>query len=893
LFVNPEKTMKINIRTSVAGLIAAIVALTAADAYATTRTVTSTADGGAGTLRDTIAASAANDTINFSVTGTITLTSGELAIGRNLTIIGPGANVLTVSGNNASRVFDIASSITVNISGLTIANGRVVGANGADGNGGHPDGFPGANAQGGGILNQGALNLTNCTLSSNSAIGGTGGSGSFGGSVGNGGAGGASLGGGILNQGTLTLLNCTLAGNSATGGNAGGFGNESNAGAGGAATGGGIANQGTLTLLNCTLAGNSATGGNGGSTLGINAGAGGGSSGGAIFNQAALTLLNCTLTGNSAGGGTGGAGTDNLANGGNGGNSDGGAIHNEQSLSIASCTLSANTVTGGTGGNGHNSGDGGNGGNAFGGGVFDAGSGSYLNTIVANNAITAGAGGTGSPAGATGSAIGPDVDGPVSSQGHNLISRNNGSTGFTATGDQTGTIASPLNPLLGPLADNGGPTFTIALQPTSAAIDAGDDSVTNSLATDQRGHPRKSGAHVDIGAYEVNPPLSLVVSNTNDSGVSSLRQVIVDVAPGDSITFASSVTGTIALTTGELLMDKNATIIGPTAAGVTVSGNNSTRVFHITAGTVSISGLTIANGNIGGPGAGFFSETGCTLALSNCTVSGNVSGNSGGGIANNGTLTLVNCTVAGNQAGNSGGIYNYAGTLNLFNSTVASNSAVVASGGVYNYPTAGSVTSVRSSIIASNTAPTAPDVDGAFGSSGYNLVGNTSGSSGFGATGDQLNVDPKLGLLADNGGPTLTMALLAGSPAIDKGKSFGLTTDQRGQPRPYDDLGIANASGGDGTDIGAYEIEINAASFRITSIVRQGNNIQVAWITVGGKTNVVQFTKGAAGGSYSNNFADLSPIIVPSGSGLTTTNYTDIGGATNTPARYYRVRLVP
>jgi hypothetical protein len=85
----------------------------------------------------------------------------------------------------------------------------------------------------------------------------------------------------------------------------------------------------------------------------------------------------------------------------------------------------------------------------------------------------------------------------------------------------------------------------------------------------------------------------------------------------------------------------------------------------------------------------------------------------------------------------------------------------------------------------------------------------------------------------------------------------------------------------------------NSTPLQVTSIVRQGNNVLLTWLTTGGKTNVIQFTKGAAGGNYSTNFTDLSPIIVPNGLGLTSTNYLDIGGATNTPSRYYRVRLVP
>lgn len=103
---------------------------------------------------------------------------------------------------------------------------------------------------------------------------------------------------------------------------------------------------------------------------------------------------------------------------------------------------------------------------------------------------------------------GPDVFGTVSSLGFNLIGETDGSTGFNRPTDLTGTSSSPLNPKLGPLANNGGPTLTQALPPGSPAIDKGDDSVLLpplSLTTDQRGpgFPRKVGLHVDIGAFEL------------------------------------------------------------------------------------------------------------------------------------------------------------------------------------------------------------------------------------------------------------------------------------------------------------------------------------------------------------------------------------------------------
>ena len=79
----------------------------------------------------------------------------------------------------------------------------------------------------------------------------------------------------------------------------------------------------------------------------------------------------------------------------------------------------------------------------------------------------------------------------------------------------------------------------------------------------------------------------------------------------------------------------------------------------------------------------------------------------------------------------------------------------------------------------------------------------------------------------------------------------------------------------------------------ITGIAQQGNDMLITWTTTGGKTNVVQATNGDLGGNYSNNFTDISPIIIPNGISLTTTNYLDVGGATNFPPRSYRVRLVP
>src|SRR5262249_17295402 len=162
-----------------------------------TFTVVNSADAGDGSLRGMLAVAGTGDTINFAteLTGqTITLTSGELVVNKSLAILGPGANHLTISGDDASRVFDITGGgLTVTIADLRIAHGRA--------------------SRGGGIDNAGStLNLLRCTLSNNEAVGDPGGD---------------SKGGAIFNEvgGTLRVIDSRLTGNLAIGGPADGSGN--------------------------------------------------------------------------------------------------------------------------------------------------------------------------------------------------------------------------------------------------------------------------------------------------------------------------------------------------------------------------------------------------------------------------------------------------------------------------------------------------------------------------------------------------------------------------------------------------------------------------------------------------------------------------------------------
>lgn len=245
-----------------------IVLLSFSPASATTITVQALGDGtanvtncpGAGCrLRDAIASASPGDTIDFSVTGTISITTAAapFLIDQDLTIKGNGTTSLTVSGNNVSGVFVIVNG-NVNISGITIRDGSAPGAGG------------------GGIGNGGTLTLTEVAITGNSAY----------------------TGGGLYNLGTATLTNVTLSGNSALAGPGGGIYSsggsialtDSTLSENSAVSGGGIFNGNLATLTNVTISGNSATDG----------------SGGGIYNAAGIVLTNVTLSGNSATGVGGG-----------------------------------------------------------------------------------------------------------------------------------------------------------------------------------------------------------------------------------------------------------------------------------------------------------------------------------------------------------------------------------------------------------------------------------------------------------------------------------------------------------------------------------------------------------------------------------------------------------
>jgi hypothetical protein len=568
------------------------------------------------TQADLQAALNGGGTVVFGTGGTITLTN-TLIIAQD-TVIEANGYAVTISGGNAVRLFQVNSKVAFSVSGLTLANGRFVGANGADGAPTPPqvgqDGF------GGGILSLGGtVALTDCALTNHLVQGGSSGK-DFSDPSPVYVAGGAGYGAALCNLGgALSLTNCLLAANSALGGTstppvlAGfaidaqqegpGFGgaiysangqvslqgvtfqtNSASGGlaefspwgsgsAGGEAFGGAIYGTNSQVLLSgSVLEGNIANGSAGasvGGALCLDRGSsgviqlcrflgnaatvaragynspGGDGGGGAVFNGAALQIWDSSFSGNSCAGGAYGAPPgaahggaiystktlaingstvdNNKASGGgtgcgetieDGAPADGGGVWASGVLAATNSTLTANRAIGGAGSNGGGFGPPmGPGGAASGGAVYVAtASATLVNLTIAANGASGTAGdcdGAAGPARGGGlfatnasilvlnsiianSSSGGDVWGAVTDDGYNICS--DGTAGFTATGS-----LNKANPLLGPLADNGGSTETMALLPGSPALDA---IPSGFPPVDQRGVSRPQGSFADIGAYE-------------------------------------------------------------------------------------------------------------------------------------------------------------------------------------------------------------------------------------------------------------------------------------------------------------------------------------------------------------------------------------------------------
>ncbi len=768
------------------------------------------------------------DRFNFVTPRTILLTGGELPIKGDLTITGPGSNLLTVDGNRASRVFDVDDDTpftkTVTISGLAISHGQ-------------------GGASGGGIFNHENLALQNCLIS----------------------VCGATLGGGIDNLDVMTVQNCTIIGNFG-----GGIRNSSlltienstisgnthtNDGAGG-----GIDNRAALTVRNSTISGNTATGSGGGilneklATLHMEnctvSGNAATFAGGGVDNQGTFTALNCTITQNRAN-------KDQI--GGDAAYGGGIAVESfavETFTVILHNTIVANNFRGNA--------------TLF---VKNDVNGFAVDPASSNNLI--GTSGSGLLNGVNGNQIGVDPKlGPLANNGgptltHLLLT---GSPAIDAgdnaqapgTTDQRGPgfarvfggevdigafELQSLNLVVDNTSDeddgNFGPgdlSLREALRLTNSS--PGPDTITFASFFNDPRRPRvitltQGELAIRDSLTLAGPVTGVVINGQNQSRLLE----VADFQDTDSIVTVSGLILSAGHTTGsgagifnqENLTVRNCTISGNSAAnGGGIDNENK----------LTLQKVTITN-NSASTGGGLLNEDIGTLTMQNCTVSGNtagslssgpVSNSLGGGIDNEGVLTVQNCTISANSAPGGGGIRNEtSGKLTLQNSTISGNTAAAGGGietlgvltvqnctialnqtfaldGSHFAPGAGIFISSNNTITLHNTIVARNlRIDGlATGES--SIVGGTvdpastnnlidfGGSGGLmnGVNGNLVNVvDPMLGPLADNGGPTQTHALLAGSPALNAGNNAKAPagTDQRGVPR------IAGGK----ADIGAVE----------------------------------------------------------------------------------------
>ena len=774
---------------------------------AATWTVTNANDSGAGSLRQAIINAASGDTITFTANYTITLSS-QLDISKNVTIDGETHHI-TISGNNAVRVFNVNAGITFNLRNLTVANGNVSSGNGGGiANAGTlnvtTSTFSGNSAgSGGGIFNTGALNVTNSTFSGNGT--------SF-------------QGGGIYNLGTVTVINSTFAGGSAY-------------------QGGGIFNGGTLNMTNSIIANN--TGSNcfafypiGGSnnlasdgTCGAGFTTSSASLLSALGNYGGSTPTLALLPGSAAID----AGSDAVCAAAPVSNLDQRGLARAQG---AHCDIGAFesrafvlTISGGNDQTTHTntafpnplaltvtsaSGDPVNGGQV----TFTAPA-SGASTNPATNSATVASG-----------AISQVLTANAAGGAYNVIASANGATQVTFA--LTNTCLSAIT--VTNANDSGAGSLRQAITDICAGgtITFNDDytitlasglTISWSLTIDGVGHAITVSGNNAVRVFYVNAGITFNLSN-------------LTVANGN----AAPNSGGGLYNTGTLNVT-NSFFSGNYAGG---SSGVPSVIFGggglYNKGTATVTNSTFYTNSVpynSGGGGGILNDSGATLTVVNSTFSTNgLPLTLGSGLENLGTATVINSTFFGNIAGSGAGIFNNA-MLNVTNSIFSGNSAGGSGGGIANKGTL----NVANSTFFSNSAPFG---GGLYNQSGTSTLQNSilwgdsggeiSGSStvsysivqgGYAGT-SNLNVDPQFVNAAAG-----DLRLIYGSPAIDAGTNTGCSaTDLDNLPRPNDGNGDSTAT----CDLGAYEAGemvcgVSASTYNFSN--QSGASIQVT--TLGGE----------------------------------------------------------
>ncbi len=794
--------------------------------------VLNTSDSGVGSLRQAVLNGNANpgtDTITFDSSvfdspQTITLTTGVLTITDSTTISGPGTGLLSISGNNASRV--ISYNDSANKLALTLADLSIVNAKSASGNGG------GLSLRGGTIT----LNRVNISSCSATAGGGGGGGASISGAspvmtkvtmiecnfTGNQAAG---FGGGLHTAGfvDITIQRCTISGNTAAGG--GGLylyaGNSSLLVEGTTISGntdGGVritgpSATGIVTLRNCTISGNSSSSGIGGVSL--------------IAFNGTLALLNSTVTANS------GLGTSSNHAGGIGRTSGSAVITIESSIVSGNSHPVAPDISS-TGTVNVN---------------FSAvGSAAGFTLTGANNLPF----GTDLKLGLLANNGGPTLthlpalNSPVRDKGSNVASLalDQRGTGFQRVWNAAADIgALELPPLLivGNV-NNSGPDSLRQVVFDATAISGPDTITFDPVFFGSAKTITLTTGEIPITGND-NLTISGPAANVTIDGNAAGR--IFNITTG----FTSVVLEGLALTNGKVsgTLSGGAILLNSSFANLTLQDCSITNSIASSGGAISAIGpviirrstLAANSAKTGGAISVDVGLFGGALTIEDSTLSGNTStAGSGGAIffdVDNSPLSITNSTLSGNSASGSGGavglvLVNSSSVAVFKNSTITANSAGANGGGIARLNGIGAV-SLSSTIVSGNVNANTPDLSF---TSATNVSGNNNlvgvidaGNFTLTGTGNLVGIkssplNAKLGALTNNGGPTLTHALLVGSLAINAGNNVaGLANDQRG-------AGFARNVNGS-ADIGAFELQ--AAPPRVLDGIINGGQAQRSRVT--------------------------------------------------------------
>lgn len=822
---------------------------------ATPIVVTSNADSGAGSLRAALATAAGTAAFNV-ITFAPALNGGTITLSTELVVNDAGGVAVDASklGNgcaivgSGTRLVNIQAGALISLKGLSFTGGNAAGGSG------------------GAVISQGVLCAHQCLIANNTALLG---------------------GGGILNgsSGSMWLDQCTLSGNTA------GYG-------------GGLVSDGWLVLNHCTVSNNTGTGG----------------TGGMVLATSAVRLVNCIVAGNSD------ASTTNEDIGGSGAalTLDGAnfiGVQSDTPTYLALMPAGSPNVNGdyvGTVGSPLNpqlSALANNGGATK---TLAIASTSLARNAAVGSTITSDQ--RGFPVVST-----PDIGafevqaGGTFSLDDDIYTAYEGGAAeiiVQRTGNLTGTCSVRLvtTPGTAGVADfvgrpntsvsdvtflDGESAKTVRINLLADTATEGDETFTINLSNPSSG---ATLAAPSLITATVTIKDAFQVTNTNDTGAGSLRQALTDAANhagADAVAFASSLSGqTITFASEIIVTDTGGVTVDATSiGGLTISGNNATRLFRVSsAGVLNLRRLTLTQGNGNGAaddgfggavlmGAGtqltatdcVFTantatyggailnydtsvSTGGTLTLRRCTLSGNTASTQGGAVysytpTNGGAIRthFDHCTLSGNTAtaDQGGGLLNYNGTTTVIHCTVTGNTALAGKGsGIASYGDSATETIVEKSIVAGNTNS---DVDyviassnNSFTSAGANVIGTGNATGDFNQAGDVTGSTPQLAALADNGGPTRTHALLPGSPALDRAAGSTSTADQRGSAIfGVADSGAFECGAGGRFHLTLYDSYVQEGSSRDITILRDSDfrgTASVRLITTPGTATAADFT---------------------------------------------------